>query len=338
MNDLQGMPNEALLQMTNAETENQVSIAKRYPRDITTIKKKVLAYAACDEQTAASCFYKKPVDNKGTLAEGPSIRLAEIIAATYQNIKYGSRIIDISEKWVTVQGVAVDLESNLSYTSEVKRSIWSEKGAFRYSQSLIETTIKAACAFAVRDAIFKIVPMGIFNAELKEIKRVAIGGNSGLTMTQRVANALAYFLKLGVTEKRVMERLEVENRADISEDHLETLVGLKTGIEQKEFSIDEAFNPGIIRKESKEAAVKTTMSNIAAEAKAATTAKAPDTEPDYTQMMHDELKVLLDDTVAELNAKEFAWAKKILKEKKAESYPELREFLEKKKAEAPPAA
>lgn len=249
-NSVEIIETSASIQLQKAETESQIDIAKRYPRDIIRIKKKVLEYATCDEETAKSCFYSKPVDNKGTLATGPSIRLAELVAASFQNIRYGSRVIDITDKWVTVQGSAIDLENNTAYQTEVKRSIWSEKGNYRYSQNLIETTIKAAGAIAIRDAIYKVVPMAIFNAELKKIKEKATGKGSGVPLSTRINNAFSYFKKLNVDDKRVFERLDVQGKDEITEDHLEILVGLKTGIEDKEFTVDEAFVP--YKKEAQE--------------------------------------------------------------------------------------
>jgi hypothetical protein len=231
------------VQLQRAEQESQVDIAKRYPRDLEKIKARVLQYATCDEETAKSCFYAKPVDNKGTIAKGPSIRLAELVAASFQNIRYGSRVIEIAEKFVTVQGTAFDLENNIGYSVEVKRSIWSEKGNYRYSQNLVEVTTKAASAIAIRDAIYKVVPMAIFNAELKKIQEKATGRDSGVPLVERVTRAIKYFAKLGIDEKKVLDRLELSSKEQITEEHLETLVGLKTGIEDKEFTVDEAFVP-----------------------------------------------------------------------------------------------
>ena len=231
------------VQLQRAEQESQVDIAKRYPRDIESIKRRVLQYATCDEETAKSCFYAKPVDNKGTIVKGPSIRLAELVAASFQNIRYGSRVIEIAEKFITVQGTAFDLENNIAYQTEVKKSIWSEKGNYRYSQNLIEVTTKAASAIAIRDAIYKVIPMAIFNAELKKIQEKATGRDSGMPLAQRVTNAMKYFAKLGVDEKKIFDRLEVSNKEAITEEHLETLVGLKTAIEDKEVSVEEAFIP-----------------------------------------------------------------------------------------------
>lgn len=231
------------VQLQRAEQESQIDLAKRYPRDLTKIKARVLQYATCDEETAKSCFYAKPVDNKGTIVKGPSIRLAELVAASFQNIRYGSRVIEIAEKFVTVQGTAFDLENNIGFSVEVKRSIWSDKGNYRYSQNLIEVTTKAASAIAIRDAIYKVIPMAIFNAELKLIQDKATGKDSGIPLTKRIENAIKYFSKLGVNEKKILDRLNIGGKDEMTEDHLEILIGLKTGIEDKEFTIEEAFVP-----------------------------------------------------------------------------------------------
>lgn len=256
---LQIMSQDAVIQMTNAETENAIVTAKKFPREVARVKKNFLAYATCDQETAASMFYKKPVDDKGTMATGPSIRMAEIAANTYQNIKYGSRVINIEEKWVTVQGIAIDLENNLSYTSEIKKSIWTKKG-YRYSESMIETTLKAAGAFAIRDAIFKVVPLALFNTEIKEIKKVAAGSKSDIPLATRITNALAYFKKIGVDENKVLHRLDLKDIKDLNEDHLIDLIEIRNAIEQKETTADDVFNAAKVVKDAKDDAVN---SNIA---------------------------------------------------------------------------
>jgi len=243
---------ETMAALVKAEHESAVDIAKRYPRSISKIKENVLMYATCDQETAAACFYAKPVGGKNV--EGPGIRLAEIIAATYQNIKYGSKVTGIEDKWVTVQGVCFDVENNNSFTSEVKRSIWSkDKG--RYNQNLIETTIKAASAIAVRDAIFKVVPMGIFNAELKEIKRCATGANSGKPLHERFMAAVGYFEQMGISMQRILQRIQLESLNSLEESHLEILTGLRTALKEEQTTLDEAF-PSTRKEESENKANK----------------------------------------------------------------------------------
>lgn len=241
--ELQVVQGEALVALQRAETETLVDIANRFPRKLEKCKEKFLALAACDEETARSCFYRKPVDNNGTMAEGPSIRLAEIAVNSYGNIRYGTRVIEESEKWITVQGFCFDMESNLFHASEIKRSIYSERNKKRYSQNMIEVTMKAAAAIALRDAVFKVVPLGFFSSELKKIKAKATGRGSDIPLAQRIQNAFTYFTKLGVSEERILETLEIHGKDEIGEDHLETLVGLRTAIETHETTVEEAF-PG----------------------------------------------------------------------------------------------
>lgn len=227
-----------------AEVESQMDIARRYPRNLEEAKKQLLEFATVDEETAKSCFYVKPVgkDDEGDsrTAEGPSIRLAEIVAATYGNIAHGTRIIEIGNTFIKVQGMCKDLQKNNSSTAEVTRSIVTKKG-YKYSPSLIETTTKAAQAIALRDAIFKVVPLALFKKEMNEIKRVAAGSRSGKPLNERVLSAIKHFKTLGVSEERVLERLGVQNKEAITEDHLVTLVGLANAIKDLEATVEECF-------------------------------------------------------------------------------------------------
>lgn len=239
--ELEVLSPEHNIAINKAETESQIDIAKRYPRDLTRAKKNFLMMATVDEETAKKCFYSKPVDNEGTLATGPSIRMAEIAVNVYGNIRYGARMVEESEKWVKVQGMCFDLENNLAYTTDVSRSIWSERGKYRYSQNLVQTTIKAAMAIALRDAVFKVVPLGFFKTELDKIKALATGRGGSIPLTKRVENAFTYFKKQSVTDNQIFELLNIRGKDEITEDHLEVLVGLRTGIEDKEFTAEEAF-------------------------------------------------------------------------------------------------
>lgn len=263
MNDLEIIQPDAVIAINRAETESQIDIAKRYPRDLEKAKKKFLMMATVDEETAKKCFYRKPVDNNGTLAEGPSIRMAEIAVNVYGNIRYGARMVEETEKWIKVQGMCIDLENNLAYTTDISRSVYSEKGKHRYSQNLVQTTIKAAMAIALRDAVFKVVPLGYFKTELDKIKALATGRGGNIPLEKRVDNAFAYFNKQGVTQNQIFELLNVRAKTEINEDHLETLVGLRTGIEDKEFTAEEAFKSyAKERMENKAASVAEGVKNL----------------------------------------------------------------------------
>lgn len=243
---------DTLAATIKAETESAVDIAKRYPRDIKQIKKRVLAYATADQETAAACFYAKPVGGK--TVEGPGIRLAEIIVATYQNIRFGSRVTGIEDKWVTVQGVCYDVENNSSFTAEIKRSIWSkDKG--RYTQNNIETNLKAAGSISVRDAVFKVIPLSMFYSELNEIKKVATGAKpvnekeKPKPLTERFNAAIEYYNRLGISKERVFAAAGLVAIEDLNESHLAVLIGLRTSLKEESVTLDEAF-PSTKKEES----------------------------------------------------------------------------------------
>ena len=68
-----------------AEIDMQIATAKRYPRDLAKVKRKMLDFATLDEETAESCFYSVPRDGK--TIQGPSVRLAEIA-----DVEFGSSL------------------------------------------------------------------------------------------------------------------------------------------------------------------------------------------------------------------------------------------------------
>lgn len=94
-------PLSALEAQERAQTDVLISTAKRYPRSLTQCKAKALALATMDPDIAAECFYK--LTRGGKVIEGPSIRLAEIIASTWQNVRSGARTIAESGTMVTAQ-------------------------------------------------------------------------------------------------------------------------------------------------------------------------------------------------------------------------------------------
>lgn len=232
-----GVQNSGVLM--RAELDQAVSTAKAYPRSVAKFKAEALTMATLDVDTAASCFYalKRGKGEDAKLIEGPSIRLAEIIGSAWGNLNYGARVVSIDDRFLTAQGVCRDLERNVSMTAEVTRSIWGKFG--RYSQDMIAVTANAACAIALRNAIFKVVPMAYAKDILAQARKVAIG--DAKTLTARRASMIEYFGKMGVDSKRVLWALEKNSLEDIGLDEIQILVGLATAIKDGDATIEESF-------------------------------------------------------------------------------------------------
>ena len=228
----------ALYLLTKAEIDTQISTAKAYPRSLTKFRDNALSMATFSEDIAAACTYALP--RGGSKLEGPSIRLAEIVAAAYTNIQYGGRVIANDNKMITAQGVCIDLENNVKATVEVSRKI-TDKSGKTFNQDMQVMTGNAAIAIAVRNAIFKVIPGALVSAIQDKAKEVARG--TAETLVSRRDKAVAYFKSIGVTDKQLCDALEIQKVGDIDIDKLETLTGMKAAIKNGEATIQSLFEP-----------------------------------------------------------------------------------------------
>lgn len=226
----------ALYLLTKAEIDTQIATAKAFPRSLTKFRDKALSMATFSEDIAAACTYALP--RGGSKLEGPSIRLAEIVAASYTNVQYGGRVIANDGKMITAQGVCIDLENNVKATVEVSRKI-TDKNGKTYNQDMQVMTGNAAIAIAVRNAIFKVIPGALVSAIQDKAKEVARG--TAETLVVRRDKAIAYFKSIGVKEEQLCAVLEIKKVGDIDLDKLETLTGMKTAIKNGEATVKSLF-------------------------------------------------------------------------------------------------
>lgn len=233
---------EALEAVTRGEIDIQIATAKKYPRVLSEFREKVLEYATIDQETAESCWYTLP--RGGKVIEGPSVRLAEIVAASYKNLRIGSRVVGIDERHVTCQGACHDLENNIAASVEVKRRITKkpragQKTGDRFDEDMIMITSNATGAIAFRNAIFKVVPAAILKATFAEIKKVAMGDER--TLGERRKAVFVYFKNKGVSEDRVLAVVEKRGAEDLTLEDVATLRGLATALGEGATTVEEAF-------------------------------------------------------------------------------------------------
>ncbi len=224
----------------HGEVDIQVSTAKRYPRSITQFKQRALKMATLDEETAASCFYALP--RQGKTIEGPSARLAEIVASAWGNIRAEARVVDEDDRFVYSEAVAWDLETNVAIKYSTRRRITNKNGQ-KFNDDMIAVTANAASSIALRNAVFKIVPMAYVRDIYDQAKKVAIGDAKSLADKRAVM--IQYFGKMGVTPERVANAISKPSVEDIGLEDLAVLKGLATAIKEGDTTVDQAF-PAII--------------------------------------------------------------------------------------------
>lgn len=227
---------EALQAMTRADLDVSIVTAKQYPRHLPTVLNKILTYATMDSETAEECFYV--LRRGGSTIEGLSVRMAEIIAGAWGNMRVQSHIIGNDGKTVTAQAACHDLETNLAVMTEVSRRITDKYGR-TYSEDMQTVTKNAACSIAFRNAVLKVVPKAVTKRIIAEVKKVAMGQALDLETSRQ--NIIEYFAKLGATEEMVLHYLGIKKREEIDKEMVYELRGLANAIKEGTSTTEEAI-------------------------------------------------------------------------------------------------
>lgn len=234
---------ETLEALNRSEIDIQISTAKQYPRSVEQSTRRIMALATIDEETAQECFYSLRRGNgaNASAVEGPSVRLAEIVAASWGNLRVQSQVVSNDGKFITARGVCHDLETNTAVSCEVQRRITDRNGR-TFSDDMIVVTGNAAGAIAFRNAVFKVVPKAVINNTVKAIKAMAMGNSNALE--ERRNKMLSYFSSIGVTKEMVFSYLEIDSVDAIDMEMVMEMLGLVNAIKEGTTTKEEALiNP-----------------------------------------------------------------------------------------------
>jgi hypothetical protein len=244
----------AISLITKAEIDSQIATAHAFPRSHAKFIRDVMSMATISPEIAESCIYALPRGNK-TL-EGPSVRLAEMVASAYGNLRTGARVIFNDGRHVTAQGITHDLEKNIMHTEEVRRSIMQNEWAadpnnpgkskktgkmVPMNEDMQTVTGRAACAIAYRNSVFKVVPAALIEHVIDKIKEIIRGDIE--TLGVRRQKAIKYFTDLGITEARIYEAIQVKGEADIDLDKFTLLRGMASAHRNGEAMLEHLFPP-----------------------------------------------------------------------------------------------
>jgi len=230
-----------MLQAINrAEVDIQIATAKQYPRDLSQVLNQIETYATMDTETAEDCFYalRRGSGSNASVIEGVSVRLAEIIAGAWGNLRVQSRIIGNDGRTITCQGICHDLETNLAVSVEVKRKITDRNGK-TFSEDMQVVTGNAASSIAFRNAVLKVVPKAVTKKVINKIKEVALGKSIDLeTRRQRMVQ---YFQTIGVTQSELLTYCGVKSIEQIDNELVFELRGLANAIKEGTTTVQETF-------------------------------------------------------------------------------------------------
>lgn len=232
---------EALSAVTSAEIDKQIATAHQYPRNVNLCVQNIQSLALMDEDVAGSCYYHlERTDKNGEKAiiEGPSIRLAEIVASNWGNLRIATRVVGNDGRMVTVEAVCHDLETNVAVAQQQVRSIVTRNGK-TYSNDMQTLTINAASAIALRNAINKVIPMAITRKVVDQCKNMVRGKAAELPeKRQKIVTA---FASIGVSREQLLAKLEIASIDEITADMVVSLRGLYTSLKDGNSTVEEEF-------------------------------------------------------------------------------------------------
>lgn len=231
---------DVLQAINKSEIDIQVSTAKQYPRNIPDVLNKISTYATMDTETAADCFYVLRRSGSGGSAtvEGLSVRMAEIIAGAWGNLRVQTRIVGNDGRTITAQGICHDLETNVAVSVEVKRRITDKYGK-TYSEDMQVVTGNAASAIAFRNAVLKVVPKAVTKRVIEGVKQVALGQSLDLETSRQ--KMLEYFGKLGVTKDMILDYLNLKKVEEIDKEAVFELRATANAIKEGTTTVQETF-------------------------------------------------------------------------------------------------
>ena len=289
MNEIIKIEQAEMLQAINrAEIDIQISTAKQYPRNLNETLNKIATYATMDRETAEDCFYvlrRKGQNGQDNVIEGLSVRMAEIIAGAWGNLRVQTSIIGNDGKMITARAICHDLETNFAVSKEVKRRITDKYGR-TYSEDMQVTTGNAAASIAFRNAVLAVIPKAITKRVINEVKQVALGQAIDIETARQ--NCIANFAKSGVTKKMLLEYLGKKSVADIDKEALFELRATWNAIKEGTTSVQECFiKPAEEAKKEAEAKKTVTAAQDKA-AKAMARAAAPaNVDPETGEVLSD---------------------------------------------------
>lgn len=283
---------DMLQAISRAEVDIQISTAKQYPRDLNVTLNKIATYATMDKETAEDCFYvlrRKDKDGQVNVIEGLSVRMAEIIAGAWGNLRVQTRIIGNDGRMITAQAICHDLETNFAVSKEVKRRI-TDKNGRTFSEDMQVVTGNAAASIAFRNAVLAVIPKAVTKKVINEVRKVALGQSIDLEQSRQ--NVIAYFAKLGVSQEQIFRYLDVKSIEEIDKQMIFELRATANAIKEGTTTVKETFIiPEIEAKQEATARKKTTTAQEkAAAAMAMATGATPETTTETVDSETGEIK------------------------------------------------
>ena len=209
----ESLPNtmtEVKSQREASEIQAMVFMAKQFPRNQIQAADRILN--ACTRQTLAdSAVYSYP--RGGQNVEGPSIRLAEVLAQNWGNLDFGIRELSQENGVSTVEAYAWDLETNVRQAKvfQVAHKRMAKGGTKTLTDPRdIYEMVANQGSRRLRACILSIIPGDIVEAALAQcsVTQAASVGATPEEIKETIRKLTATMGKFGITAENIQDRYQ----------------------------------------------------------------------------------------------------------------------------------
>ena len=209
----EALPNtmtEVKSQREASEIQAMVFMAKQFPRNQIQAADRILN--ACTRQTLAdSAVYSYP--RGGQNVEGPSIRLAEVLAQNWGNLDFGIRELSQENGVSTIEAYAWDLETNVRQAKvfQVAHKRMAKGGTKTLTDPRdIYEMVANQGSRRLRACILSIIPGDIVEAALAQcsVTQAASVGATPEEIKETIRKLTATMGKFGITAENIQDRYQ----------------------------------------------------------------------------------------------------------------------------------
>ncbi|WP_079709950.1 hypothetical protein [Paraliobacillus ryukyuensis] len=223
------------------EVKGQIFMAKQFPRNVYQAEQRILDNCK-RPNLAGQAVYSYP--KGGTKVEGPSIRLAEVIAQNWGNLSFGIKELEQKEGESVAMAYAWDLETNVRqekvFTVKHTRKAGKQLKKLTDPRDIYELVANNG-ARRVRACILGVIPGDIIDNAVSECNKTLQGQNQE-PIKDRIAKSLKFFKeKYGVTQEQIEERIGY-NISAFTEYDLVQLGNIYNSLKDGMSKVDDWFN------------------------------------------------------------------------------------------------
>lgn len=237
------------------EVKGQIFMAKQFPRNPFDAEKRIID--SCKRRSLAStAMYSYPRGK--TNVQGPSIRLAEVLAQNWGNISFGVKELEQRQGESVAMAYAWDVETNTRQEKifTVPHLRYSKYGTTKLEDPRdIYEMVANNGSRRLRACILGVIPGDIVELAVEECNKTLAGDNAS-PLKDRLSRAFTSFKEnFDVTQEMIEDYFGYQSH-EFSEKNFSDLIGIFNSLKDGQVKVSEYFE-----KPSKEKKSKTAIEN-----------------------------------------------------------------------------